>query len=130
MQPSHVRSSQDRNFKFIPRTKIRRNGGAVTQSLVSVQNILGINPKSFRNAFILKIAIRLSGGDVEPSGPLDAFRKEWANAGTCFPLHSSSSHIHIHIHTLQYNTTLTNTYPGHLLNLTVFQYGSPKWCRN
>ena len=49
--------------------------------LVSVPNITGLNPKSPHgaydvNAYVLLISIRRADGDVEPGGPLGAFRKE------------------------------------------------------
>ena len=45
-----------------------------------LQNMPGLNPKSFRSAFVVKsyvllIAIRLSDGDVKPDGPLVLFNE-------------------------------------------------------
>ena len=58
---------------------IIRDGGAELQLLVSVPNIPGLNNKSLRSAFsvkayVLLTAIRSSDGDVQPGGPLGAFR--------------------------------------------------------
>ena len=61
-------SRQDRNFKFLPETEIRRHGRAEPQSLVSVSNISALNPKSlafFVNAYLLLIATRSLDGDVK-----------------------------------------------------------------
>ena len=62
---------------FLPETS--RDGGAETQSLVSVPNITGLNFKFLRNAhnikaYVLLIAICPPDGDVGPDGPLSAFR--------------------------------------------------------
>ena len=59
----------------------RRDGGAESQSLISVPNTPGLNPKSLRNAYDVKayellIAIHQTDGDVKPDEPLGAFRKE------------------------------------------------------
>ena len=57
------------------------DGGGKSQSLVSVPNILGLNPKPFYSAYdvkayLLLIAIRPSDGDVNPNGPLSSFFKK------------------------------------------------------
>ena len=61
--------------------EVRRDGGAEPQSLISVPNISGLNPKSLHSAYDVKvymllIAIRLSDGDIKPGDPLGSFRKE------------------------------------------------------
>ena len=55
-----------------------RDGGAKSQSLVSVLNIPGLNPKSCRSEYDVKeyvplITIRPSDEDVTPCSPLGAF---------------------------------------------------------
>ena len=57
----------------------RTEGGTEPQQLVSVPNIIGLNPKYLRSAYdvkayVLLIAIRTS--DVKPGGPLGAFSIE------------------------------------------------------
>ena len=64
------------NKEFIPGT--RSHGGAEPQSLVSVPDILGLNPKSLRSAYevkacVLLIAIHLSDECVKPGGLLGDF---------------------------------------------------------
>ena len=81
---------------FVPGT--RRDGGAETQSLVSVANIPGLNPKSLSSAYgvkkyVLLLAIRSSDGDVKPGGPL-VLSKIIVNADTEFFRHSSLPDIH------------------------------------
>jgi len=58
----------------------RRDGEAEPQSLVSVLNIPGLNPKSHcsaydMKAYVLLIAIRPLGVDVKPGGPFVNFVK-------------------------------------------------------
>ena len=58
-----------------------RDGGAEPQSLVSVPNIRGLNPKPLRSAYDVKAYVLLktfhpTDGDVKPDGPLGAVRKE------------------------------------------------------
>ena len=57
---------QSRNFTFLSENEIRKDGRAGTQSLVSVPNIAGLNPKYFRSANVVKALIRASDGDVNP----------------------------------------------------------------
>ena len=52
-----------------------------------------------RRQIVLLIAIRLSDGDVEPGGPLGAFREEQAmSRGTEFHHIPSFNHHHHHHH--------------------------------
>ena len=59
------------------------------------------------------IATRFSYGVVKPGGPLGYFRKESTNAGTDFPLETSSLHNH-HTYITQQQSILR-----HLLVSTV-----------
>ena len=67
-----------RNFSFLPGTGIRRDGGAESQSVFSVLNIPGLNPKSLHSAHVVKACILLiticsSDGDYVPGSHLGAF---------------------------------------------------------
>ena len=85
-------------------------------------------------AYLLLKAIRPSDEKVQLGGSLDAFRKDYANAGIQFPLHPSSLHIHHSYTTPQYNTytqshtVILNT-SSHLLHI-ILQYGPQKFCMN
>ena len=128
--PGRARIFNKRLFLF----GTRRGGGTKSQLLASVPNTPGLNPKSLHSTYDMKvfiqfIVIRPFDGDVKFGGPLGASRKEKANAGTGFHLHSYSSHIN-HSHKIPQNNTyrhtlILSTFPN--LQLHILQYGPPKW---
>ena len=76
------------NKRFLPGT--RRDGGAEPQSLVSVLNIPGLDPKSFHaacdvKAYVLLMAIRPPDGDVKPDSQFVIFEKIKLMASPDFP---------------------------------------------
>ena len=88
--------------RFLLRT--RRDGGTESQSLVSVPNKPGLNPKSLYRtydlkAYVLLIAIRLSDGDNRHGSQQSPwwFSKRVANAGTTLPHFIFITHSLLHI---------------------------------
>jgi hypothetical protein len=80
-----------------------KDGGTETQSLISVPNIIGLNPKSFHSeydvkAYVSLILIRLLDRDVKPGGPFLVF-----NMFRQIPYLTFITHI------LHHDTTVTHT---------------------
>ena len=102
---------------------MRRDGRAEPQAPVSVTNIPGLNPKSFRSLYDMKTYILLIRPPLNLAIPLILLGKSRL---ITLPRLTSITR------TLHHNTTFTHT-----LILSIFsylqitrQYSSPKWYRN
>ena len=130
-QRSRVRSRQSRNFFNFSLGLELGGGGAETRWLVSVLNILALNPKSFRSAsdvkeYVQLVAISPSDGDVKPSGPLGAYDKSSLISTPDFTLTLPQLTFIIHYTTIQH--THTHIHPWRLTKLV--DTCQSKWCRN
>ena len=113
---------QSRNFKFLAGTEIRRHGGAELQLLASLTNISGLNLKSLRSAYDVKVHVLLKKfvpclGYLNLAAPWCFSIGIGYLAASGFTFKSSSPHIHHSYITSQYNT-YTYTHPWHFLILT------------
>jgi len=94
-QRSWIRSPQGTNSKFLPGTKIRRDGGAEYQSLVSVPNIQILQQWIYYEGIYTINSGSYVAWGCETWRPPWCFRYEWAPGFTIFiSPHTHHSYIH------------------------------------